>query len=198
MQELHISSQGSIRFKNEVKRTSTTGLNKIPPTFRNTPDIIKHLTPHILEEGLLNVQEEFMVNSDKHRFWNRQIYKLHLHSFNPIEPEASIYSQSSQHRLYQFSFLSDKSNTSYPPMNAGELYVLHSPSWKHSNKCCLAFVGSGDSNNLYLLNKRCSDKNRYDMLNLNLCVYTSTPGAGGSSTGWLPECDLVSIVHVFI
>jgi len=184
--QLDLLSKGSIRFKNEVKTTSKAELNKIPPTFSNTPDIIKHLTPHILEEGLLNVQEEFLTNSDVHRFWNRETYKLHLYAFSPIEPKSSNL-QSSQHRLYQFSFLSDKSNASFPPMNAGELYALHSPSWKHSNKCCLAFVGSGDSTNLYLLDQRFKDRNDYDMLNLNLCVYGST---GVDTTGWLPECDL--------
>ena len=184
-------SQGSIRFKDEVKATSTT-LNKIPPSFTNTPDIIKHLTPHILEEGLLNVQEEFSMNSDKNRFWNRETYKLNLLQITPIEPKLS--NAVSQHRLYQFSFLSDKSNNSHPPINSGELYVLHSPSWKVSNRCCLAFIGSGDSANLHFLDQKCSNIDDYDLVKLRLCV--SGSNISGNTNGWLPESDLVSISHI--
>lgn len=150
---------------------------------------MKHLTPHIIEEGLLDIQQEFHENSDSRGTWRRETYKLRLRSCFPLEPKSSNPS-SSQLRLYQFTFLPDQSNKSYPPMNVGELFAIYSPSWQASNSSCLAYIHSGDANSTYLSDQIEIKQDESNLIKLCICI--SGSNSNGENNGWLLDKNLVS------
>ena len=53
-------------------------LQKIPSTFKDTPAIIKALTTHILEEGLMVAEQEFVEHSTVEGVWIRPTMVLDL------------------------------------------------------------------------------------------------------------------------
>ena len=50
----------------------------IPSSFRDTSEIIKCMSPHILEEGIHAVEQEFLPNSDRDGFWTREVFSMQL------------------------------------------------------------------------------------------------------------------------
>lgn len=50
----------------------------IPSTFRDTSEIIKFMSPHILEEGIHSVGQEFVTNSDGNGIWSRDVFNMQL------------------------------------------------------------------------------------------------------------------------
>jgi hypothetical protein len=67
-----------VRFKGAVKSSSKSKLPVIPSTFRDTSELIKYISPHILEEGIHSVKQEFMANSDKNGLWSRDMFAMNL------------------------------------------------------------------------------------------------------------------------
>ena len=67
-----------VRFKGSVKSSSKSKLPVIPSNFRDTSELIKYISPHILEEGIHSVKQEFMANSDRNGLWSRDLFAMHL------------------------------------------------------------------------------------------------------------------------
>ena len=62
--QLSFTENGDIQFFGPIKDNGNQDpLSPIPSSFRDTPDIIKHLSPHILEEGIQSLHQEFLENS---------------------------------------------------------------------------------------------------------------------------------------
>jgi hypothetical protein len=61
-----------------VNSSSKSKLPVIPSTFRDTSELIKYISPHILEEGIHSVKQEFMANSDKNGLWSRDMFAMNL------------------------------------------------------------------------------------------------------------------------
>ncbi len=68
-----------IRFKGPPKsNVERKKLPVIPSTFRDTSEIIKFMSPHILEEGVHAAEQEFLANSDRNGLWTREVFSMHL------------------------------------------------------------------------------------------------------------------------
>ena len=65
-------------FKGSVKSSSKSKLPVVPATFRDTSELIKFMSPHILEEGIHSVNQEFMANSNRNGLWTRAAFSMHL------------------------------------------------------------------------------------------------------------------------
>ena len=93
-------------------------------------------------------------------------------------------------RTYEFSFRLDSNNGLQPPTNLGEIFVLHSPSWKQ--ECCLGIIGSNDINSTFLADQKVyDDDDSKDLFKLWVCVC----GDPLDETGWLPETDMVRFLN---
>ena len=162
-------------------------LAPIPATFRDSPDIIKHISPHILEEGINSLHKEFLENSTNstrkrtERVWTRNIFKLFLRSCTPVEAKAS---SSSSVRLYEFAFHLG-SEGMRPPTNLGELFAIYSPSWKQP---CLGFIGSNDINSTFLSDQKTECEYYFDLCKLWISVSNTVV----EHSGWLPKSEMVS------
>jgi len=71
-----------VRFKGSVKSSSKSKLPVIPAAFRDTSELIKFMSPHILEEGIHSVNQEFMANSNRNGLWTRAAFSMHLRVSN--------------------------------------------------------------------------------------------------------------------
>ena len=68
-----------IRFKGPAKSNlEKDKLPVIPSTFRDTSEIVKFMSPHILEEGIHSGQQEFSANSDRKGIWTRDVFSMQL------------------------------------------------------------------------------------------------------------------------
>jgi hypothetical protein len=67
-----------IRFKGNVTTNSKIKLPVIPSSFRDASEMIKCMTPHILDEGLCSLQQEFLANSDRNGLWTRYVFSMQL------------------------------------------------------------------------------------------------------------------------
>ena len=69
----------SIRFYGSVgSENITTELTPLPSSFRDTPEMLKLCSPHILEEGRMSVHQEYVANSDRNGYWIRESFELRL------------------------------------------------------------------------------------------------------------------------
>jgi len=179
---------GPVRFRGPINFIGNkVPLSPIPATFRDSPDMIKHITPHILEEGLMSLHQEFTENS-KDGWWTRNSFTLFLRNCTPVEPRNSSTSSSPSVRLYEFAFYFDpKKNTQRPPTNLGEIFAIYSPSWKQSF-CCLGFIGSNDINSTFLTDQKVDNDDSFDLCKLWICVSNSSI----ENSGWLPESEMPS------
>jgi hypothetical protein len=153
----------------------------IPTTFRDSPDLIKHMTPHILEEGINSLHQEF---SDYSRagLWLKKTFDLYLRSCTPVEPKTA---SSSSVRLYEFAFHVD-CNKFRPPTNLGEIFAIYSPSWKRS---FLGLIGSNDMNSTFLKDQKTENEDSFDLCKL----WIGISNADVQNSGWLPESEMVSM-----
>ena len=153
-------------------------LSPIPSTFSNAPDIIKHVSPHILEEGLNGLHQEFLEHSQS-GIWKRHIFNLYLRSCTPVEPKTT---SSASVKLYEFSYYLDGQR---PPTNLGEMFAIFSPSW---NRCCLGYIGSNDINSTFLTDQKTEREESFDLCKLWVAVSNSMV----QNSGWLSESEMVS------
>jgi len=173
-----------VRFQGCVRQhhVNACNLEPIPSSFRDVPDMTKHMTPHILEEGINSLYQEFKENSTNGQ-WTRHIFTLYLRSCTPVEPKNI---SSASVRLYEFAFHL-KSKSTRPPTNLGEMFVIHSPSWKQSS-CCLGYIGSNDINSTFLTDQKTDDEDSFDLCKLWISVSNTVI----ENSGWLSESDLPS------
>eukprot|EP00957_Ditylum_brightwellii_P150106 11431140-Ditylum_brightwellii.AAC.1 len=75
----------------------------------------------------------------------------------------------------------------YPPVNLGEVYVVHSPSWTKT-KCCIGLIGPNDVNTIFLQDQKIYDDEQSAPFALWMCITSGEQG----DTGWLTESDLPS------
>jgi hypothetical protein len=68
----------NIRFKGNVRSNTKNKLPVIPSSFRDASEMIKHMSPHILDEGLYSIQQEFLANSDRNGLWTRDVFSMKL------------------------------------------------------------------------------------------------------------------------
>lgn len=187
--KFNMTEKGDIRFYGPIKRSKLDKkLDLIPSTFRDSPDIIKHMKPHILEEGINGLQQEFLENSDNN-IWKRPWYKLFLRNCTPVEPKSS---SSASVRLHEFAFQIDPNNTR-PPTNLGEIFAVYSPNWNQTN-CCLGFIGSNDINSTFLMDQKTENENSFDLCKLWISVSSKVV----ENSGWLPETEMVSLIVAII
>lgn len=73
MEDFKVFFKGSPKSNVDGKK-----LPVIPSTFRDTSEIIKFMSPHILEEGVHATEQEFLSNSDRNGIWTREIFSMHL------------------------------------------------------------------------------------------------------------------------
>ena len=77
--KVEYKDSGFIRFYGSVDTDHVkTTLTPLPASFLNTPEMLKLFSPHILEEGRMNVHQEYVTNSDKNGYWTRGSYELQL------------------------------------------------------------------------------------------------------------------------
>lgn len=95
-------------------------------------------------------------------------------------------------RTFEFSYSLDSNNGLQPPGNLGEIFVIHSPSWKQ--KCCLGIIGSNDINSTFLADQTIEDDDSFDLFKLWICVCSEAI----EGSGWLYEADMVRISNVYI
>jgi hypothetical protein len=88
-------------------------------------------------------------------------------------------------RTYEFAFRLDSNSGLQPPSNLGEIFVVHSPSWKQPS--CLGIIGSNDINSTFLADQKVDDDDSYDLFKLWICIC----GDPVDDTGWLPDADMV-------
>lgn len=174
---------GKIRFRGSAKSASTD-FPILPTTFKDTSELLKTMTPHILEEGVRSVEQEFLSNSDSNSVWNREVFPMKLRSCIPVEPKSTSAAQIV--RTYELSFSLEGFNSSPPPSNLGEIFVVHCPSWTQAT--CLGIIGSNDINTTFLADQKLgNDEN--DLFKLWICVCSSS---SEKAPGWLQECNLPS------
>ena len=109
---------------------------------------------------------------------------LSLQHCTPVDPRPTTGSSPSI-RTYEFAFRLDSNNGKQPPMNLGEIFVVHSPGWKQPT--CLGMIGSNDINSTFLADQKIDDGDAMDLFKLWICVC----GDEMIDTGWLPEHDMV-------
>lgn len=68
----------NIRFKGNVRSNTKNKLPLIPSSFRDASEMIKYMSPHILDEGLHSIQQEFLANSDRNGIWTRDVFSMKL------------------------------------------------------------------------------------------------------------------------
>eukprot|EP00555_Chaetoceros_dichaeta_P006839 CAMPEP_0198276122 /NCGR_PEP_ID=MMETSP1447-20131203/65141_1 /TAXON_ID=420782 /ORGANISM="Chaetoceros dichaeta, Strain CCMP1751" /LENGTH=1046 /DNA_ID=CAMNT_0043971043 /DNA_START=168 /DNA_END=3305 /DNA_ORIENTATION=- len=176
---------GDIRFRGGINaKVAKKPLNKIPSSFKDTSDIIKKLTPHILEEGLMSAHQEFAENSTAEGTWRRKTLVLDLQSCTPVEPRTDATTV----RTYEFSFRV-KEGPFASKNNLGELFVLYSTTWKQSD-CVLGFIGSTrDWSSTFLTDQQLDEDDEVDLFKLRICVAEASH-KDVKDTGWLAERDL--------
>jgi hypothetical protein len=77
--KIDYTKKGSIRFRGSVDSADVkTSLTPLPNSFQDTTEMKKLFSPHILEEGRMNVHQEFLANSDQSGYWTRSSYELQL------------------------------------------------------------------------------------------------------------------------
>ncbi len=174
----------SVKFQGCVKQLNSKAcqLEPIPSTFSDVPDITKHMTPHILEEGINSLHQEFLENS-RNGEWTRNVYTLYLRSCTPVE-QKTLSSESV--RLHEFAFHLNSKDIK-PPTNLGEMFAIYSPSWKQSS-CCLGFIGSNDINSTFLTDQKTEDEDAFDLCKL----WISVSNKAVENSGWLPKSEMVS------
>lgn len=173
----------NIRFKGNVRSNSKNNLPVIPSSFRDASEMIKYMSPHILDEGVHSIQQEFLANSDRNGLWTRDVFSMKLRHSIPVDPRP-ISNCNPSVRTYEFSFSLDSNNGLQPPGNLGEMFVIHSPSWKQ--KCCLGIIGSNDINSTFLADQTIEDDDSFDLFKLWICVCSEPL----ENSGWLYEADM--------
>ncbi len=182
--QLSFTENGDIQFFGPIKDNGNQDpLSPIPSSFRDTPDIIKHLSPHILEEGIQSLHQEFLENSHN-GIWTRAIHTLLLRTCTPVEPKSSA---SASVRLYELAFQHDSTHTR-PPGNLGELFVLYSPTWKQQ-RSCLGCIGSNDMNTTFLTDQKTENEDSFDLCKIWVCISNSP-----ANSGWLSDTEMVCIL----
>lgn len=188
-----VQFEGAVKTQDELTSMS---ISDIPSTFQNTADMVKYYTPILLKEGNSCIQNEFMGNS-KGGIWNRELYEMEIKTCIPLDSKTVNTSSSAVIKTYELGLkmhsISSSSSSSVkrtsinPPMNLGELFVIHSPEWKTTGgSCCLAVIGSDDCNSIFLQDQRYNSD--YSLFKCWVCV--STDPAHCKSTGWLHSNDL--------
>jgi hypothetical protein len=115
---------------------------------------------------------------------NREVFPMKLRYCIPVEPKSTSAAQVV--RTYEFSFSLEGFNSSSPPSNLGEIFVVHCPSWTQAT--CLGIIGSNDINTTFLADQKLgNDEN--DLFKLWICVCSSL---SEKAPGWLQECNLPS------
>lgn len=174
---------GKIRFRGSAKSVITE-FPSLPTRYKDASEILRMMTPHILEEGALSVEQEFLSNSDSNGVWTREVFSIKLRSCIPVEPKSTSKTQSV--RTYELSFSVEGFSSSPPPSNLGEIFVIHCPSW--TQKTCLGIIGSNDINTTFLTDQKVgNDEN--DLFKLWVCVCNASVE---ESPGWLKDENLPS------
>ncbi len=88
-------------------------------------------------------------------------------------------------RTYEFAFRLDTNGGAQPPLNLGEMFVVHSPLWK--NRSYMGIIGSNDINSTFLADQKVGDEDSNDLFKLWIC----SCGEYIEDAGWVPEKDMV-------
>uniref|UniRef100_A0A7S4S262 Helicase ATP-binding domain-containing protein n=1 Tax=Ditylum brightwellii TaxID=49249 RepID=A0A7S4S262_9STRA len=182
-------NKNKFHFKGPVQPSGgSASTTHIPETFNNASEMVKFMSAHILEEGRMSLNSEFQEHSNRDGVWTRPTFVMNLRSCTAVD-HTSHTSNPPYQKTYEFGFdvQKDKDDMIYPPVNLGEVYVVHSPSWTKT-KCCIGLIGPNDVNTIFLQDQKIYDDEQSAPFALWMCITSGEQG----DTGWLTESDLPS------
>lgn len=176
----------TVRFKDCVELSSKEDLPTIPLSFQSTSDLRNNTVPHILDEGIHSIRQEFRANSDRKGFWTRDVFKMTLRHCIQVDRISIQPDNCPSLRTYEFAFQVDTRSSKQLQRNLGELFAIHSPHWEH--KTCLGMIGSSPISTNFLSDQMIDDNDSFDLFKLWICVSDEDV----PETGWLPKSDMPS------
>ena len=165
--------------------TQSTALAPIPSTIHTVAEMLKVMSPHILEEGRAQVNRDYEENSDAENFWTRTAYEATLVTCTPVERKSS---SSSAQRVYEFGFHLPEKELSRIQNNIDDLFVIHATKWE--SIACIGMVGPRDEHTTtYLKDQRHMDGPK---ASVRLWITASKNPCDG--TGWLAQSDVPAVI----
>ena len=165
--------------------TQSTALAPIPSTIHTVAEMLKVMSPHILEEGRAQVNRDYEEHSDSDSFWTRTTYETSLVTCTPVERKTS---SSSAQRVYEFGFHLSQKDISRIQNNIDDLFVIHAAKW--DSIACIGMIGPRDEHTTtYLKDQRHRDGPQADF---RLWITASKNPCDG--TGWLAQSDVPTVV----
>jgi len=163
----------------------SAALAPIPSTIHTVAEMLKVMSPHILEEGRAQVNRDYEEYSDGENFWTRTTYEATLITCTPVERKTS---SSLAQRVYEFGFYLPEKDISRIQNNIDDLFVIHAAKWE--SIACIGMIGPRDDHTTtYLKDQRHMDGPRADF---RLWITASKNPCDG--TGWLAQSDVPSVV----
>ena len=170
-----------VQFRGPVKQTGNLGSLRVPPCgFRDTPEMLKFMCPHILEQGWKSVNRQYEHNS-AHGLWTRDTLVLSLLTCAPVD---CVGKSLCPQRLYEFKFELDRTKHNPQLPERGSLFAVYSQCWDKSSSCIGMFHPT-DSKASFLQDQELDNKNN-SLFRLSVCVSKNKV----EGTGWLAESDL--------
>ena len=177
-----VSNEADVPQSSEAQ---STALAPIPSTIHTVAEMLKVMSPHILEEGRAQVNRDYEEHSDSDSFWTRTTYEASLVTCTPVERKTS---SSSAQRVYEFGFHLSQKDISRIQNNIDDLFVIHASKW--DSIACIGMIGPRDEHTTtYLKDQRHRDGPQADF---RLWITASKNPCGG--TGWLAQADVPAVV----
>ena len=177
-----VSNESDIPQSAEIQ---SSALAPIPSTIHTVAEMLKVMSPHILEEGRAQVNRDFEEYSDSDNFWTRTTYEASLVTCTPVERKTS---SSSAQRVYEFGFHLSQKDISRIQNNIDDLFVIHAAKW--DSIACIGMIGPRDEHTTtYLKDQRHRDGPQADF---RLWITASKNPCDG--TGWLAQSDVPAVV----
>ena len=165
--------------------SQSTALAPIPSTIHTVAEMLKVMSPHILEEGRAQVNRDYEENSDAENFWTRTTYEATLVTCTPVERKSS---SSSAQRVYEFGFHLPEKELSRIQNNIDDLFVIHATKWE--SIVCIGMVGPRDEHTTTYL----KDQRHMDAPKASVRLWITASKNSCDGTGWLAQPDVPAVV----
>ena len=165
--------------------TQSTALAPIPSTIHTVAEMLKVMSPHILEEGRAQVNRDYEENSDAENFWTRTTYEAALVTCTPVERKSS---SSSAQRVYEFGLHLPEKELSRIQNNIDDLFVIHATKWE--SIACIGMVGPRDEHTTTYL----KDQRHMDGPKASVRLWITASKSPCDGTGWLAQSDVPAVV----
>jgi len=160
-------------------------LAPIPSTIQTVPEMLKVMSPHILEEGRAQVNRDYEENSDNNDFWAKTTFELMLTTCTPVERKSST---SSAQRVYEFGFDGRQKDLDRLPQNIDDLFVIHAGIWQST--ACIGMIGPKDAHSTTYL----KDQQHGNDSHASFRVWVTASKNPCEGTGWLSQSDIPQVI----